>query len=152
MLTEHAMAWNRRKILNLADSLAKRYLKVLFFLLFSRFSAIEGNLDRRDSCLTFTWQTTALCFLWCFCHFPRLEDHVLSIFLSSIVFFVKVKDDIERHSRELVDLASDLDVDVSTSNMQSWASEVREHAKSISFFPCNLSDILLSVLSLPISS
>lgn len=76
----------------------------------------------------------------------------LSIFLSSIVFFVKVKDDIERHSRELVDLASDLDVDVSTSNMQSWASEVREHAKSISFFPCNLSDILLSVLSLPISS
>lgn len=66
--------------------------------------------------------------------------------------FVKVKDDIERHSRELVDLASDLDVDVSTSNMQSCASEVREHAKSISFFPCNLSDILLSVLSLPISS
>ena len=68
------------------------------------------------------------------------------------LFFVKVKEDIERHSRELVDLASDLDVDVSTSNMQSWASEVREHAKSISFYPCNLSDILLSVMSLPISS
>ena len=63
-----------------------------------------------------------------------------------------MKDDLERHSRELVDLASDLDVDVSTSNMQSWASEVREHAKRISSFPCNLSDILLSVLSLPVSS
>ena len=61
-----------------------------------------------------------------------------------------MKDDLERHSLELVDLASDLDVDVSTSNMQNWASEVREHAKSIFF--CNLSDILLSVLSLPISS
>ena len=80
---------------------------------------------------------------------PGLEDYSLLLFLSYIVFFVKVKDDIERHSRELVDMASDLDVDVSTSNMQSWASEVREHAKSISFFPCNLSDILLSVLSLP---
>lgn len=84
--------------------------------------------------MTFTWQTTALCFLWCFSYFPKLEDFFLSLFLYYIVIFVKVKDDLERHSRELVDLASDLDVDVSTSNMQSWASEVREHAKSISFF------------------
>ena len=29
LLTEHAIAWNRRKIFNLAEALCNRYLKVL---------------------------------------------------------------------------------------------------------------------------
>jgi len=47
---------------------------------------------------------------------------------------IQAKDDLQRHVQELNDLGSELEVDVSTRNMESWASDVREHAKSILFF------------------
>ena len=44
LLTEHVMAWNRRKILNLAEALSKRFVKVIRVSLYSVHNCNYNNI------------------------------------------------------------------------------------------------------------